>query len=276
MSPAALDLRRRPARPTDSKMTPSLIDSFQNMSLRKGDTFHPQSATSNNNDFWDPLEASAGPHMVARSSTCPKSLEDLLIGAGERRAVDLLARVDKAVATNSKLALGAVLTEPDVLPVPTFTVHDTSVDEPPVKKTRTNSHGSDSGIGSSIASDDAVPATTMTGEFDPAYNYRLMLINPTAPPTADQSFTGISAVTEQRGLSKYACEQIHKYIVKPILLEDSLKEFHPLIRSVPKRIGKKEIKSLRDLEKTLIFLAPVSPWSVSVSRGVHLLIGVLV
>lgn len=70
--------------------------------------------------------------------------------------------------------------------------------------------------------------------------------------------SGISAATEQRGLSKYASEQIHKYIVKPILRENALKDFHPLIESVPERIGNKEIKNLRDLEKTLIFLAPVS------------------
>ena len=31
---------------------------------------------------------------------------------------------------------------------------------------------------------------------------------------------------EERGLSKYAAEQIHKHIVQPILREDSLKEFH--------------------------------------------------
>lgn len=68
----------------------------------------------------------------------------------------------------------------------------------------------------------------------------------------------ISAVTDERGLSKYAEEQIHKHIIKPILRIESLKEFHPLIRDVPYRIGKKQIRTLRDLEKTLIFLAPVS------------------
>lgn len=83
------------------------------------------------------------------------------------------------------------------------------------------------------------------------------LMHNTASPTKE-SFTGISVATEQRGLSKYACQQIHKHIVKPILAEENLKEFHPLIKDVPGRIGKKEIKNLRDLEKTLIFLAPVS------------------
>lgn len=90
-----------------------------------------------------------------------------------------------------------------------------------------------------------------------------------ASPTA-QSFTDISVATEQRGLSKYACEQIHKHIVKPILREESLKEFHPLIKNVPARIGKKEIRSLRDLEKTLIFLAPVSPSTLPLDLGMRI------
>lgn len=146
-------------------MTPSLIDSFQSMSIRKGDTFHP-TAAAGNNEFWDPIESSAqSPVMPPRSATCPKSLEDLLIGSGERRAAELLRRVDKAVETQSKLALGAILTEPEVLPVPTFTVRETSVQEDVVRKHRTHSHGSDSGIGTSIASsEESVSATTVTGE----------------------------------------------------------------------------------------------------------------
>lgn len=76
---------------------------------------------------------------------------------------------------------------------------------------------------------------------------------------SNQSFSSISEIAdEERGLSKYASDQIHQHIVKPILREPSLKEFHSLIRDVPRRIGDKDICSLRDLEKTLIFLAPVS------------------
>lgn len=151
-------------------MTPSLIDSFQAMSLRKGDTFH-NPPTSNKNAIWDPLESKTqSPSMPLRSTTCPKSLEDLLIGAGERRAAELLARVDKAIATQSKLALGHVLSEPEVLPVPSFMLDQTSLEEDAApQKTRTrvhrHSHSSDSGIGSSVAgSTDSVDAKTTTGE----------------------------------------------------------------------------------------------------------------
>ncbi|KAK4545724.1 hypothetical protein LTR36_002678 [Oleoguttula mirabilis] len=229
-------------------MTPSLIESFQNMSIRKGDTFH-NPTTTNKNQLWDPLESkSQSLSMPARSTTCPQSLEDLLIGAGERRAAELFRRVDKAIATNSKLALGAVLSEPEVLPVPSFMLDHTSIQEDAAQTTRArvhrHSHSSDSGIGSSVAgSTDAVDAKRSTTDN-------------TSKSTANQSFSGISAASDERGLSKYASEQIHKHIVKPILREAALQEFHPLINSVPERIGNKEIKNLRDLEKTLIFLAP--------------------
>lgn len=81
----------------------------------------------------------------------------------------MLARVDKAIETQSKLALGAALSDPEVLPLPTFQVNDASTPHGAVEKTRTrlhrNSHSSDSGIGSSVAdSVESVDAKTSTGE----------------------------------------------------------------------------------------------------------------
>jgi hypothetical protein len=48
-------------------------------------------------------------------------------------------------------------------------------------------------------------------------------------------------------------------VLVPILKEPRLKPFHALVRSVPQRIVNKQIVCLRDLEKTLLWLAPVSP-----------------
>ncbi|KAI7625001.1 hypothetical protein KC346_g1942, partial [Hortaea werneckii] len=234
--------RRRPAEDASPSVTSSLIDSFQNMSLRKGETFHNPTTSEQKNDLWDPLEMNKKtPSMPGRSTTCPKSLEDLLIGAGERRAADLLARVDKAIETQSKLALGAALNDPEVLPVPSFMVEQTDAARP---RPHRHSHSSDSGMGSSVADSD-VDAKSSTTD------------NAASPsPKSTHSLSTISDTTERRGLSKYAAEQIHKYIIQPILREAALKDFHPLIEGVPERIGNKEIKNLRDLEKTLIFLAP--------------------
>ncbi|KAK4560679.1 hypothetical protein LTR86_005257 [Recurvomyces mirabilis] len=227
--------RRRPAH-LDPDMTPSLISSFQNMNLRKGQTF---ANTNKIEDIWDPVESLSVP-TAARSTTCPKSLEDLLIGAGERRTAELLQRVDQAIATNSKLALGAVLCEPEVLPVPTFVVASAREDTTLQKvrpDCRRHSHSSDSGIGSSVADSDCVSLKS-------------------TEETSTRSPLVTDEEDEEAGLSDYACKQIHKYIVKPILEEDALKDFHPLIQEVPERIGNKEITTLRELEKTLIFLAP--------------------
>ena len=205
--------------------------------------------------------------MPMRSSTSPKSLEDLLIGAGERRVTQLLHRVDEAVAAQSTVALGNVLSEPEVLPVPTLAADQPTGQRPaPTNRARHHSHSSDSGIGSSIADSTESIATaknsSRTGEprngqyLAPADS----IIAPGAPSSpGSQSFSSISeAADEERCLSKYAGEQIHKHIVQPILKEPALSDFHELIKSVPTRIGDKEIKNLRDLEKTLIFLAPVS------------------
>lgn len=260
--------RRRPAEDASPSVTSSLIDSFQNMSLRKGETFHNPTTSEQKNDLWDPLEINKKtPSMPGRSTTCPKSLEDLLIGAGERRAADLLARVDKAIETQSKLALGAALNDPEVLPVPNFMVEQTDAqrgDQIPRPRPHRHSHSSDSGMGSSVADSDVDAKSSTTGEQPPRpcsdsqYELTSSIDNFASPFQSTYSLSTISDATERRGLSKYAAEQIHKYIVKPILHEAALKDFHPLIEGVPERIGNKEIKNLRDLEKTLIFLAPVS------------------
>ena len=63
----------------------------------------------------------------------------------------------------------------------------------------------------------------------------------------------------QHLLSKDACRHIQKYIILPIIREEKLKDFHPLVTGIPYRIARKEITCLRDLEKVLLWLAPVSP-----------------
>ena len=69
---------------------------------------------------------------------------------------------------------------------------------------------------------------------------------------------GASSTGTQHALSEYACRQIQKYIISPIVREGSLKDFHPLVQGIPYRVGRKEITCLRDLEKVLLWLAPVS------------------
>ena len=69
---------------------------------------------------------------------------------------------------------------------------------------------------------------------------------------------GDSARGLQHALSEYACKQIQKHIILPIIREEKLKNFHPLVGGIPYRVARKEITCLRDLEKVLFWLAPVS------------------
>ena len=74
-------------------------------------------------------------------------------------------------------------------------------------------------------------------------------------------------------LSEYACRHIQKHIISPILKEERLKNFHPLVGSLPHRVNRKEITCLRDLEKVLLWLAPVSAPSRALSLWVTGVLG---
>ncbi|GAB7356197.1 hypothetical protein MBLNU459_g6780t1 [Dothideomycetes sp. NU459] len=261
MPAASAHPRRRPASPT---MTSSLLESFASLSLRKACTFH--SPTLNKSDLWDPLVGAApssSRSMPPRSSTCPKDLEDLLIGAGERRALQFLARVDQAIERHSSLALGNLLHEPDALPNPAFVLDNTSLDEVTDDKEsahndglQNHDHASDSGLGSSISDPEEFTSVKLEDRDSG------MMFACDAGADTHTSGTDLHSVPSKlrqatkHCLSEYAGDQIQKHIVKPILREQALKDFHSLVQSVPRRIERQQIATLRDLEKKLIFLAP--------------------
>lgn len=72
-----------------------------------------------------------------------------------------------------------------------------------------------------------------------------------------------NACPPKRQLGRVACKQIEQFLIVPILKEPRLKPFHPLVRSIPQRIIHKQIVCLRDVEKTLLWLTPVSLYIVS-------------
>jgi len=141
--------RRRQGSPST---TAALIDSFAGLSIQKGTTFH--SPSSNKSELFNPLDAVAR-SMTTRSVTSPKALEDLLIGAGERRAADLLAKVDQVIAdNNSAAALGKLLSEPEALPHPRCVLDNADLDSIIEERRDTLNNAYDSGLGSSIADSD--------------------------------------------------------------------------------------------------------------------------
>lgn len=240
------------------------------MSLRKSGTFHsPKSVAS------DVCDLDNQHYMPRRSPTNPNDLEHMLHDPSLRRVQNLLDDFDKRVAGHKASTAGSsILSDPEVLPVPGLFLTSTSleathmdVDPKPKVQQTSHEHASDSGLGSSIGSKDGkarlhepvlqdLPSDIYKGQSSARESISTSVSTSHAAIT--RSFTSLDSTEEKHTLSDYASEQIRKYIVEPILAEQALKDFHPLITDVPRRIGEKNICNLRDLEKTLIFLAPVS------------------
>ncbi|KAF3062209.1 Zinc finger transcription factor ace1 [Daldinia childiae] len=224
-----------------------------NLTLRKGATFHSPVTPPTSPPTAAPFRV---PSLPRRSQT---SLDDV-VDAHVRRAALNIGKFE--------VTLSAIKAEPlspispfsdDCLPIPrgfldNTLVGDTMSEEPtvfeperrtlrPRSRRSSHHHESDSGLGTSIASTNQ------------------------KRKEAKSSGTGASAITRSATASKYqntqrlssrARNRISEHILKPLLGEPSLKEFHPIVLDCPRRIQEDQIVCLRDLEKTLIFMAPVS------------------
>ena len=141
-------------------------------------------------------------------------------------------------------------------------------------------HTSDSGLGSSVTSAEESLSGDHAGMRE-HYHSTSAATKKTYVPIADKlnggnnatpsAITGVwsgingyaptstdARIKTQHALSEYACEQIQRYIIVPITKEPTLKAFHQLVKSIPYRVGQKQITCLRDLEKVILWLAPVS------------------
>ncbi|KAI1813128.1 hypothetical protein GGS20DRAFT_577844 [Poronia punctata] len=220
-----------------------------NLSLRKGATFHspatppssPPSATSNGFKV---------PALPRRSQT---SLDDV-VDAHRRRAALNIGKIEDSLAALHPRSDFRDLLQDDSLPVPRGLLDSLSdkmdLDPPvadngrrvlrPRSRRRSHHHESDSGLGTSIASTaqkskearGAVGASTLTRS-----------VNASETETIPH-------------MSSHAFNRIHEHVLKPLLAKPSLKEFRPIVFDCPRRIHEKQIVCLRDLEKTLLFMAP--------------------
>lgn len=222
------------------------------MQLRKADTF--SSPKSLNSDVCG-LENQA--FMPRRSPTSTESLEALIQDqhSSVSRVANLLKDFDEKLAGHkaSSASVASILNDPEVLPVPSFMLDSTDmpmdIDPKPAAVERNpHEHASDSGLGSSIGTKYSDARTSSARES--------IHSSVTTHSAVTSSMTALGGSEEKHTLGEYACRQIHDNIIKPILAEEALKDFHPLIKDVPRRIGEKSICNLRDLEKTLVFLAP--------------------
>lgn len=232
------------------------------MTLRKGATFHsPTSSGSSTSDV------SFVPPRLSRSQS---HLDDV-VDANRRRIALTLNDIDEALSMTEQLSLSSPQ-NPELpqsktlrdtsLPVPRGFLDLPVVDpamakEEPQRRVlrprsvrRSRHHASDSGLGTSIAS---------TNEKQAVGNEQKKEAKTQPSASAiTRSAAASSAMQNLPSLGPKAINRITEHVVRPLRAKPTLKEFEPIVLDIPRRIRSKEIICLRDLEKTLIFMAPVS------------------
>lgn len=224
--------------------------------LRKGATFHsPTSPISSSYTFIPP--------RLPRSS----SHSDDCVDARRRRMALTLSDIDEALTMTEALTLS------DTKPKNKVQLKDTSIPLPhgfldlpvvdpkmaqqqenerrvlrPRSVRRNQQNASDSGLGSSIASTNGKQVSADAAASKESKSQ-------TAPAYRTRSNAGTKHLPS---LSPRAVNRIEEHTLRPLLEKPSLKEFEAIVLDIPRRIRSKEIICLRDVEKTLIFMAPVS------------------
>ncbi|KAF8855601.1 putative zinc finger transcription factor ace1 [Acephala macrosclerotiorum] len=246
------------------------------MSLRKGATFHHP--TTPERELPHHFKV---PALPRRSQS---TLEDV-VDAHKRRVALTLGNIDRglsAVEDRSPTARQSFRDEADPVPqgflnhtvgTPTTKsygpIMDSVMSEEPSssigrrslrpRHNRRPSRYSDSGLGSSIGS--------MSGK-KAAETQETSVTEVAASAITRSAAAHSSTIESLPRLSTRATNRITEHILKPLLAKSSLKDFHPIVKDCPRRIHAKEIVCLRDLEKTLIFMAPVSELRDDVVGGV--------
>ncbi|KAF4781599.1 hypothetical protein HER10_EVM0000762 [Colletotrichum scovillei] len=234
----------RPESPAGTGLT------LKTNSLRKGATFHsPTSPTSSMDDA-----LTAAPPSLRRSQT---NLDDV-VDAHCRRMALIVDDIDKSLANINLVSPKTKSFRDDSLPVPRGFLNLPVVDPAMAKeksketerrilrpRTRRSSrhHESDSGLGTSVApTTETEPATTASKKASAI--------------TRSAANTSSATMEKLPALSSKAVNRIHEHVLRPLRAKPALKDFEPIVLDIPRRIREKEIICLRDLEKTLIFMAP--------------------
>ncbi|KKK26236.1 hypothetical protein ARAM_004956 [Aspergillus rambellii] len=252
--------RRRPFRASRPSLESSSAPSHPR--LRKGETFHASSRSSSDRDLILPL-------LPRRSPTCPGALE--AIAAGQQRMSNILDRLD--LNSFNTPTSGE---DHDDLPVPKglLELHIQSQSrkegsaEPrsrqasPMpkglarKSQRAHCHASDSGLGTSISSGQSVSSANKVKAGQLSYGSNTATLQ-RSQSAITRSITALEPRdAQQHKLTPGGRTEIEKHILGPLLEDECLKPFHPLLEDVRQQIEDERISSLRDLEKTVFSLAP--------------------
>ncbi|KAF4983258.1 hypothetical protein FZEAL_1296 [Fusarium zealandicum] len=229
-----------------------------NSTLRKGATFHsPTSPVSSSSDltFVPPRLPRAQSHL------------DDVVDANRRRIALTLNDIDEALAKTEELSLSPKSSKPKPktlrdtsLPIPRGFLEGPIVDPAMAKEAerrvlrprsvrRSRHHASDSGLGTSVASTNEKRGAVTASKKETKEQVTRGAITRSA---------AASTMEKLPSLGSKAINRIHEHTLRPLLAKPTLKEFEAIVLDVPRRIRSKEIICLRDLEKTLIFMAPVS------------------
>ncbi|PGG95429.1 hypothetical protein AJ80_09962 [Polytolypa hystricis UAMH7299] len=250
-----------------------------NMPLRKGATFHASSPPSSTDA--DPVINI--PALPRRSPTCSTALEDILAAHSDRMN-NILSdfdhgflgrprRVDSSFADDLPLPKGLVPA------LPHTDAMDNKTDLSGRRATQgiahlrgpsRHHHPSDSGLGTSIEGSSVADAKLEheKGRVAVANQINNVAGPPQTAITRSATFNGDLFGSGQPSLGPIACKKIERLILLPIVREKQFAPFLGLIKGIPSRIDSKEIACLRDLEKTLLFLAPVSETTSSYNLDV--------
>lgn len=240
--------RRTPAAGQDSEATNGLRLKT-NLALRKGATFHSPTTPPAS----PPTTAFKVPSLPRRSQT---NLDDVL-DAHRRRAAMTIGHIEDSLATTNTASASRRSFRDNSLPIPRGVLGHTILDDAMApnassaeaeadrrvlrpRRRSSRHHESDSGLGSSVASLNQKKEGTTSGA---------------------SAITRSATASKTEGiprLSARAINRIHEYTLGPLLAKRSLKEFRSIVLDCPRRIQENQIVCLRDLEKTLIFMAPVS------------------
>ncbi|EFR02164.1 zinc finger transcription factor ace1 [Nannizzia gypsea CBS 118893] len=229
----------------DGRSPSNSSNTVRHATLRKEATFHVSASPSSPGDPVLHL-----PTLLRRSPTSPDTLQELS-AARENRVAGWLGSIErnstgpgnKSLSKQSSLedvnsslkaprGLNTRLTSANLMEIDSSFRNSTESGFPGKENIRTEL--SDSGVGSSIGED---------------------VLNRERAGAVEVS-TRESVASSRTKLSTGAKRHIQRHVLLPLLKEQRLKTFHSLVRSVPQRIQSSEITCLRDVEKTLLYLAP--------------------
>ncbi|PQE04064.1 Zinc finger transcription factor ace1 protein [Rutstroemia sp. NJR-2017a BVV2] len=268
-----------PRRTSKTSVTPSLLKTSDlptvntaMVALRKGATFH--SPTSPSVEESQPFQP---PTLVRRSAS---NLEYVTVDAYKRRAAESLVDIDRTLAAVEltspssrqsfrdesdplpKGVIASAVDNPATAPYPGTIMEGPMTMEPSSRRSlrsrRRPNRYADSGLGTSIGSSSEKKEANEEEESKPVKTASAITRSAAASSTTVENLPRLSARASNR---------ITEHILRPLLSKSSLREFRPLVKDIPNRIHKKEIVCLRDLEKTLIFRAPVSNSDNDVVEG---------